>query len=58
MRMGSMAFVRCFAASGRIGFYLAVDREGVVATGDAVTRLASDPAQPTVADVFRQLASG
>jgi len=56
--MGSMAFVRRFAASGRIGFYLAVDREGVVATGDAVTRLASDPAQATVADVFRQLASG
>jgi len=58
MRMGSMAFVRRFAASGRIGFYLAVDREGVVASGEAIARLASEPAQPTVADVFRELASG
>jgi MOSC domain-containing protein YiiM len=58
MRMGSMAFVRRFAESGRTGFYLAVDREGVVASGDPVTRLASDPAQPTVADLFRERATG
>ncbi len=56
--MGSMAFVRRFAASGRSGFYLAVDREGGVASGEPVVRLASDPAQPTVAEVFREMASG
>jgi MOSC domain-containing protein YiiM len=58
MRMGSMAFVRRFAASGRSGFYLAVVREGVVASGEPVVRLDSDPAQPTVAEVFRAKASG
>ncbi len=58
IRMESMAFVRRFAASGRTGFYLAVDREGVVAAGDLIVRLASDPAQPTVADVFRETAPG
>jgi MOSC domain-containing protein YiiM len=58
MRMGSMALVRRFAASGRIGFYLAVDREGVVASGDLLSCVASDRAQPTVADVFREMASG
>jgi len=58
MRMGSMAFVRRFAESGRTGFYLAVDREGVVTSGDPLARVGSDPAQPTVADAFRERASG
>jgi MOSC domain-containing protein YiiM len=54
MRMGSMDFVRRFAASGRSGFYLAVDREGSVRAGDVLTRVASDPSRPTVADVLRE----
>ena len=52
LRMGSMNFVRVFAAAGRTGFYLSVVEEGSVEKGDAITRIATDPARPTVAEVF------
>ncbi len=52
LRMGSMPFVRVFAAAGRPGFYLSVVEEGSVKSGDAITRIASDPKRPTVAEVF------
>ncbi|MGE5717680.1 MAG: MOSC domain-containing protein [Acidobacteriota bacterium] len=52
LRMGSMPFVRVFAAAGRPGFYLSVVEEGSVETGDAITRIATDPQSPTVAEVF------
>ena len=58
MRMGFMAFVRDFRASGRSGFYLRVLREGLVAPGDAIVRVATDPSQPSVADSFRASADG
>jgi MOSC domain-containing protein YiiM len=58
MRMGSMAFVRRFAASGRTGFYLGVDREGVVGPRDLLNRVTSDPSQPTVSEAFREMVSG
>ena len=58
MRMGSMAFVRRFADSGRTGFYLGVDREGIVGPGDSLNRVATDPSRPTVAEVFREMVSG
>ncbi len=51
-KFGSMTFVRTFAAAGRPGFYLRVVAEGEVAAGNAIARISSDPARPTVADVF------
>jgi MOSC domain-containing protein YiiM len=53
LRMGSMHFVRVFAAAGRPGFYLSVVEEGSVEKGDAIARIATDPKSPTVAEVFR-----
>lgn len=52
LRMGSMGFVRVFAAAGRPGFYLGVVQEGFLEAGDAVTRISTDPKRPTVAEVF------
>ncbi|HSB63026.1 MAG TPA: MOSC domain-containing protein [Thermoanaerobaculia bacterium] len=52
LRMGSMPFVRTFAAAGRPGFYLSVVEEGFVESGDAIARIATDPSRPTVAEVF------
>ena len=52
LRMDSMRFVRVFAAAGRPGFYLSVVEEGTVETGDAITRISTDPKRPTVAEVF------
>jgi MOSC domain-containing protein YiiM len=52
LRMGSMPFVRVFAAAGRPGFYLSVVEEGSVEAGDAITRISTDPERPTVAEVF------
>jgi len=52
LRMGSMNFVRVFAAGGRPGFYLSVVEEGSVGAGDAITRITTDPSRPTVAEVF------
>jgi MOSC domain-containing protein YiiM len=52
LRMGSMPFVRVFAAAGRPGFYLSVVEGGSVETGDAITRISTDPKGPTVAEVF------
>ena len=52
LRMGSMRFVRVFAAAGRPGFYLSVVEGGTVKTGDAIIRTSTDPKSPTVAEVF------
>jgi MOSC domain-containing protein YiiM len=52
LRMGSMPFVRVFAAAGRPGFYLSVVEEGLVEPGDVITRITTDPKRPTVAEVF------
>ncbi len=52
LRMGSMRFVRIFAAAGRPGFYLGVVEEGSVQAGDRITRLSTDEHRPTVAEVF------
>jgi MOSC domain-containing protein YiiM len=51
-KFGSMAFVRTFASAGRPGIYLRVLQEGMVEAGDAVERVSTDPARPTVAEVF------
>ena len=52
LRMGSMSFVRVFAAAGRPGFYLSVVEEGSVEKEDTITRISTDPTRPTVAEVF------
>jgi MOSC domain-containing protein YiiM len=50
VKAGSPRFVREMLESRRLGFYLRVLAEGDVAAGDAVTRIASDAAAPTVAE--------
>ena len=42
-KMGLPEFPKQFLASGRIGFYLRVAREGVIKAGDPVARVATDP---------------
>jgi MOSC domain-containing protein YiiM len=57
LRVGSPSFVREFLESGRLGFYLRVLEEGEVAAGDTIELLASDPAQPTIAEVIGRVGS-
>jgi MOSC domain-containing protein YiiM len=45
--------VRRFLASGRTGFYLAVQREGNLAAGDEITVLARDPHRVSIGDITR-----
>ena len=47
-KMGLPEFPKQFLASGRIGFYLRVVREGVIAAGDPVALVKSDPQAFTV----------
>jgi MOSC domain-containing protein YiiM len=51
IRFGRPEMVKRFHESGRSGFYLRVAREGDVAPGDAIERLARDDVRLTVADV-------
>jgi MOSC domain-containing protein YiiM len=53
IRFGRPDMVKRFQHSGRSGFYLAVAREGDVAAGDAIERIARDERGLTVADVVR-----
>jgi MOSC domain-containing protein YiiM len=54
IRFGTEKMIVRFLRSGRSGFYLAVLREGDVAAGDAIERIASDPESSSIADVFTQ----
>jgi MOSC domain-containing protein YiiM len=45
--------VKRFLASGRTGFYLAVEQEGHVGAGDTITLVARDPHGVRVADITR-----
>lgn len=53
LRMGEDGFLARFKAAGRIGYYLRVLAEGEVGAGDAVTRLARDPAGLSVRELYR-----
>ena len=53
IRMGDDQFPARFAAANRTGFYLRVLREGRVAAGDAIERVAHDTDSLSVRDVFR-----
>jgi MOSC domain-containing protein YiiM len=51
IRFQSDAMVRRFLASGRTGFYLAVQQEGNLAAEDEITVLARDPHRVSVGDI-------
>jgi MOSC domain-containing protein YiiM len=53
IRFQSTTIIKQFLASGRSGFYLAVEREGDVGAGDCITPLARDPEAVPVADITR-----
>lgn len=52
-KMGLPEFPKQFLASGRVGFYLRVVREGVITAGDPVVLTRSDPAALTVREISR-----
>ena len=58
IRFGRPEMVRRFHESGRSGFYFSVAREGELAAGDPIERLARDPQGVTVADVVRLYVAG
>lgn len=53
IKFGQAEMVKRFSNSRRTGFYLAVQKEGIVAGGDAIQLLGRDPQQITVADFTR-----
>jgi MOSC domain-containing protein YiiM len=53
IRFQSDDMVKRFLASGRGGFYLAVTREGEVAAGDEIKRVARDPNAVPVSEITR-----
>jgi len=53
VRFQSDDMVRRFLASGRTGFYLAVDREGEVGAGDAIALISRDPNAVPVSEITR-----
>ena len=57
IRFQSATIIKQFLASGRSGFYLAVEREGEVGAGDPITPLARDPESVPVADITRLYAA-
>lgn len=57
IRFGRPEMVKRFHQSGRSGFYFVVVREGELATGDLIERLARDEHGLTVADVVRLYAT-
>jgi MOSC domain-containing protein YiiM len=53
VRFQSDDMVRRFLASGRTGFYLAVNREGEVGAGDAIALISRDPNAVPVSEITR-----
>ncbi|MBI3769437.1 MAG: MOSC domain-containing protein [Deltaproteobacteria bacterium] len=53
IRFGRPDMVKLFQRSGRNGFYLAVLREGVLSTGDAIRVLPDEQSRVTVAEIVR-----
>jgi MOSC domain-containing protein YiiM len=53
VRFGSEDMVKRFLASGRTGFYVAVQREGDVGAGDEVKVIAHDPNAVPVSEITR-----
>ena len=57
IRFGRRDMLKRFLASGRTGYYLAVEAEGNVGAGDRVETLARHPARIPVSEVTRVFAS-
>lgn len=57
LRFGREDMVKRFLASGRTGYYLAVEAEGDVGAGDRVEALARHPARFPVAEITRVYAN-
>lgn len=57
IRFGQIEMVKRFLESRRSGFYFAVEREGDVATGDAIERVARNERHLSVADVVKLYAA-
>ena len=55
LKMGSAHFPKLFLASGRVGFYLRVLKEGEVGAGDVIERVTMDPEHMTVREMVRLL---
>ncbi|MEJ2173430.1 MAG: MOSC domain-containing protein [bacterium] len=53
MRFNRPDMVKRFLRSGRVGFYLAVVREGEIGAGDSIDLVAEDDSHVTVADVVQ-----
>ena len=53
VRFESDAMVKRFLASGRMGFYLAVTREGDVGAGDEIKLIAREPSAVAVPEITR-----
>jgi MOSC domain-containing protein YiiM len=53
IRFGRPDMVKLFQRSGRTGFYLAVLREGVLSTGDAIRVVPEKQSDVTVAEIVR-----
>jgi MOSC domain-containing protein YiiM len=53
IKFGRMDILKRFLASGRTGFYFAVEREGEVESGDEIELIARDENNVTVADITR-----
>jgi MOSC domain-containing protein YiiM len=51
-RMEMTQFPKLFMKSQRTGFYLRVLQEGEIGAGDPISRLASDPQQMTIRELF------
>ena len=52
LRMEMPRFPKLFLQSQRTGFYLRVVQEGEIGAGDEISRIATDPQQMTVREVF------
>lgn len=52
VRFGRADMTKRFYRAGRTGFYVAVAREGEVATGDAIEIVAREPHHVTVAEIY------
>ena len=53
IRFGRADIVKRFLASGRVGFYFSVRREGEVGAGDPVELVGRDGNGVTIADIIR-----
>ncbi len=58
LRLGRADAVKVFEQSGRSGFYLAVEKPGVVEAGDRFTIVREDPQRLTISDVVRAYTTG